>query len=45
MMEVHRAFKNIGRAIYVSKSSSRSTEQIKKIKEILDRAATEIEAV
>jgi DNA-binding PadR family transcriptional regulator len=36
MMEVHRAFKNIGRAIYVSKSSSRSAEQIKKIKEILD---------
>jgi DNA-binding PadR family transcriptional regulator len=45
MMEVHRAFKDIGRAIYVSKSSSRSADQIKKIKEILDRAASEIEAV
>jgi DNA-binding PadR family transcriptional regulator len=44
MMEVHRAFKDVGRAIYVSKSSSRSAEQIKKIKEILDRAAKEIEA-
>ena len=45
MMEVHRAFKDIGRAIYVSKSSSRSAEQIKRIKEILDRAAKDIEAV
>jgi DNA-binding PadR family transcriptional regulator len=45
MMEVHRGFKNVGRAIYASKSASRSPEQIRKIKEILDRAATEIEAV
>jgi DNA-binding PadR family transcriptional regulator len=45
MMEVHRAFKDVGRAIYVSKSSSRSAEQIKKIKEILDRAAKDIETV
>ncbi|HEY8851799.1 MAG TPA: hypothetical protein VIM36_06430 [Gemmatimonadaceae bacterium] len=45
MMEVHRGFKNIGRAIYASKSASRSAEQIKKIKEILDRAASEIDAV
>jgi DNA-binding PadR family transcriptional regulator len=44
MMEVHRAFKDVGRAIYVSKSSSRSAEQIKKIKEILDRATKEIDA-
>ena len=45
MMDVHRGFKNVGRAIYASKTSSRSAEQIKKIKEILDRAASEIEAV
>ena len=44
MMEVHRGFKNVGRAVYASKSS-RTPEQIKKIKEILERAATEIEAV
>src|SRR5256714_15377783 len=45
MMEVHRGFKDVGRAIYASKTSSRSAEQIKKIKEILDRAAKDIEAV
>src|SRR2546423_15612784 len=45
MMEVHRGFKNIGRAIYASKSASRTPEQIKKIKEILDRAASEIDGV
>jgi DNA-binding PadR family transcriptional regulator len=45
MMEVHRGFKNVGQAIYASKSASRTPEQIKKIKEILDRAAKEIEAV
>jgi hypothetical protein len=45
MMEVHRGFKNIGKAIYASKSSTRTPEQIRKIKEILERAATEIEAV
>jgi DNA-binding PadR family transcriptional regulator len=45
MMEVHRAMKNVGRAVYASKSSARSAEQIKKIKEILDRAAGEIDAV
>ncbi len=45
MMEVHRGFKNVGAAIYASKSSSRTAEQIRKIKDILDRAAREIEAV
>ena len=44
MMEVHRGFKNVGRAVYASKSS-RTPEQIKRIREILERAATEIEAV
>ena len=45
MMEVHRGFKNVGSAIYASKSASRTADQIRKIKEILDRAAREIEAV
>jgi len=45
MMEVHRAMKNVGAAIYTSKTSSRSAEQVKKIKEILERAAEEIKAV
>ena len=44
LMEVHRGMKNVGRAVYASKSS-RTPEQIKRIKEILERAATEIEAV
>ena len=46
MMEVHRGFKNVGRAVYASaKSSARTPDQIRKIKEILERAATEIDAV
>src|SRR4051812_8460412 len=44
MMEVHRGMKNVGRAVYASKAS-RTPEQIRKIKEILERAATEIDAV
>ena len=46
MMEVHRGFKNVGRAVYASsKSSSRTPEQIRKIKEILERAASEIDGI
>jgi DNA-binding PadR family transcriptional regulator len=44
MMDVHRGFKNIGRAVYGAKGQ-RTPDQIRKIKDILDRAATEIEAV
>ena len=44
MMEVHRGFKNVGRAVY-AKAGARSADQIRKIKEILDRAAAEIDAV
>jgi hypothetical protein len=44
MMDVHRGFKDVGRAIY-GKSSSRTPEQIRKIVEILQRTATEIEGV
>jgi DNA-binding PadR family transcriptional regulator len=45
MMEIHRAMKNVGRAVYASKSSSRTAEQIAKIRDILNRAATEIEGL
>jgi len=45
MMEVHRGMKDLGRAIYASQSKPRTTEQIRKIKEILDRATQEVEAV
>ncbi|MGH9420715.1 MAG: PadR family transcriptional regulator [Thermoanaerobaculia bacterium] len=44
MMDVHRGFKNIGRSIY-AKNSSRTPEQLKKIVEILQRTASEIDAV
>ncbi|MBA2708802.1 MAG: PadR family transcriptional regulator [Gemmatimonadaceae bacterium] len=45
MMEVHRGMKNVGRAVYGSRNSQRSAEQIRKIKEILERAAADIDAI
>lgn len=45
MMDVHRGMKDLGRAIYVSQNRSRTPEQIRKIKEILERAAKEVEAL
>lgn len=45
MMEVNRGLKNVAAAIYGSKRSSRTADQIRKIKEILDRAAGEIDSV
>ncbi|MEO8194066.1 MAG: PadR family transcriptional regulator [Gemmatimonadales bacterium] len=45
MMEVNRGLKDVAKAIYGSKSSSRSAEQIRKIKEILDKAAADIDQV
>ena len=45
MMEVNRGLKNVAAAVYGSKRSGRSTEQMKKIREILDRAAVEIDGV
>lgn len=45
MMEVNRGLKNVAAAIYGSKRQGRSSDQIRKIKEILDRAASEIEGV
>jgi DNA-binding PadR family transcriptional regulator len=45
MMDVHRGMKDLGRAIYVSQNKQRTPEQIRKIKEILDRAAKEVEAI
>jgi DNA-binding PadR family transcriptional regulator len=45
MMEVNRGLKKVAQTIYGSKRSSRSAEQLRKIKEILDRAAGEIDTV
>jgi DNA-binding PadR family transcriptional regulator len=45
MMEVNRGLKNVASAVYGPKRSGRSVDQMKKIKEILDRAATEIDGV
>jgi DNA-binding PadR family transcriptional regulator len=45
MMEVNRGLKNVASAIYGSKRQGRSSDQIRKIKEILDRAASEIESI
>ncbi len=45
MMEVHRGMKTVGRAVYGSRNSQRSAEQIRKIKEILERAAADIDAI
>jgi len=44
MMEVHRGMKDVARAVYAAKSA-RTAEQIRKIKEILQRTATEIDAL
>lgn len=44
MMEVNRGLKNVAQAIYGS-GSSRSVEQIRRVKEILEQAAKDIKAV
>jgi DNA-binding PadR family transcriptional regulator len=43
MMDVNRGLKNVASAIYGSKRAGRSVDQLRKIKEILDKAASEIE--
>jgi DNA-binding PadR family transcriptional regulator len=45
MNDVHRAMKHVGRAVYMSTNKTRTPEQIKKIQEILDRAAHDVEEV
>jgi DNA-binding PadR family transcriptional regulator len=45
MVDVHHAFKNIARATYATATKLHDPEQLKKIREILNRAAAEIEAV
>jgi DNA-binding PadR family transcriptional regulator len=45
MMEVHRGMKDLGRAIYVSQNKQRTADQIRKIKDILDRATKEVEGL
>jgi DNA-binding PadR family transcriptional regulator len=44
MMEVNRGLKNVAQAIY-STSGTRSVEQIRKVKEILEQAAKDISSV
>ena len=44
MMQVHRAMKDVGRAVYVQ-NAKRTPEQLKRISEILERAAAEIGTV
>ena len=44
MMAVHRAMKDIGRAVYVN-DRKRTPEQLKQISDILERAAAEISAI
>jgi DNA-binding PadR family transcriptional regulator len=45
MMDVNRGLKNVASAIYGAKRSGRTADQIRRIKEILDRAAAEIESL
>jgi DNA-binding PadR family transcriptional regulator len=44
MMQVHRAMKDVGRAVYVQ-NAKRTPEQLKRISDILERAASEIGAI
>ena len=44
MEEIHRAFKNVARATYANAMRLRDPAQLQKIRDILERAATEIEA-
>ena len=43
MLEVHQAFKNVARATYSTATRLKDPEQLKRIKEALDRAVVEIE--
>ena len=45
MMDVNRGLKSVASAIYGSKRHGRTAEQIRKIKEILDKAAADIDGV
>ena len=43
MIEVHQAFKNVARATYATATRLKDPEQLKRIKDALDRAVIEIE--
>jgi DNA-binding PadR family transcriptional regulator len=45
MMDVNRGLKNVASAIYGSKRAGRTAEQMRRIKDILDKAAAEIEGI
>ena len=45
MMDVHRGMKNVARAVYGQRSSPRTSEQVARIRDILERTAKEIDGV
>jgi hypothetical protein len=45
MVEVHHAFKNVARATYSTATRTHDVEKLRKIREILNRATAEIEAI
>jgi DNA-binding PadR family transcriptional regulator len=45
MVEVHHAFKNVARATYATATRQHDPEKLRKIREILNRATAEIEAI
>jgi DNA-binding PadR family transcriptional regulator len=45
MVEIHQAFKKVARATYATATHMKDADQLRRIRELLDRAATEIEAI
>jgi DNA-binding PadR family transcriptional regulator len=45
MVEIHQAFKKVARSTYATATHLKDTDQLHRIREVLDRAAAEIEAI
>ena len=45
MLEIHQAFKKEARATYATATHMKDTEQLRRIRELLDRTAADIEAI
>ena len=45
MVEIHQAFKKVARATYATATHMKDADQLRRIRELLDRVATEIEAI
>lgn len=45
MVEIHQAFKKVARATYATATHLKDTDQLHRIREVLDRAGAEIEAI